>query len=105
MNRLSGSRITLAAAVLAGFLAIPPPLEAARVYVTVAPPAPIVEVRVVAPSPKHVWIAGFHRWNGTAYVWVPGRYVLPPHAGQVWVAGHWGHHTVHGHYWVEGRWR
>ena len=105
MNRLSGSRLLVAAAALCASLAAPPVLEAATVYVKVAPPAPIVEVRAVAPSHAHVWIGGYHRWNGTAYVWVPGRYALPPHPGQVWVPGHWSHHKVHGYHWIDGHWR
>ena len=105
MNRLSGSRLLVAAAVLAASLAASPALAAVRVYVKVAPPVPIVEVRTVAPSPTHVWIGGFHRWNGTAYAWVPGRWALAPRPGAVWVPGHWAHHRVHGHYWIEGRWR
>lgn len=105
MNRLSGFRLLLVAAVFGGSLAASPALAGPRVYVKIAPPAPIVEVRAVAPSPGHVWIGGFHRWDGAAYVWVPGRYELPPRRGQHWVAGHWAHHKVHGHYWVEGRWK
>ena len=104
MNRLSGTRLLVAAAVLGASLAASPAVGA-PVYVKVAPPARRVEVRVVAPSPKHIWIGGFHRWDGTAYVWVPGRYELPPRHGQVWVSGHWTHHKHHGHYWVEGHWK
>ena len=69
MNRLSGFRVGLAAAALAAFLSSTA-AQAAVVYVKVAPPAPIVEVRTVAPSAGHVWIAGYHRWDGAAYVWV-----------------------------------
>jgi hypothetical protein len=76
-----------------------------RVYVRIGPPAPIVETRVVAPSPHHVWIAGYHRWDGQAYVWVPGRWDLPPVHHHAWVAGHWAHHHQNGWYWVEGHWR
>ena len=92
-----------AATVLAGALWAAPAF-AARVYVTVAPPAPIAEVRVVAPGPHHIWIAGFHRWDGRAYIWVPGRWELPPRPGVVWVPGHW-RHARRGWYWVEGHWR
>ena len=77
----------------------------ARVYVRVGPPAPIAEIRVVAPSPRHVWIAGYHRWDGGAYVWTPGRWELPPAHHTGWVAGHWVHHGSNGWYWNEGRWR
>src|SRR4029453_12974737 len=91
------------AAVLAGALNAAPAL-AARVYVKVAPPAPIAEVRVVAPGPGYVWVGGFHRWDGKAYAWVPGRWALPPRAGVVWVPGHWKKHA-HGWYWVEGHWK
>jgi hypothetical protein len=93
----------VAAALLGASLA-GSPAEGAHVYVKVAPPAPRVEVRVVAPSAGHVWIGGYHRWNGTAYVWFPGRYELPPRHGQVWVPGHWANNK-HGHYWVEGHWK
>jgi len=104
MNRLSGFRVGLAAAALAAFLSSTA-AQAAVVYVKVAPPAPIVEVRTVAPSAGHVWIAGYHRWDGAAYVWVPGRWALPPRPHAVWVAGHWAHHRANGYYWVEGRWK
>lgn len=91
------------AAVLAGALHAAPAL-AARVYVKVAPPAPIAEVRVVAPGAGYVWVGGFHRWDGKAYVWTPGRWALPPRAGVVWVGGHWKKHA-HGWYWVDGHWK
>ena len=93
-----------AAAVFAGALTASTASALPRVYVKIAPPAPIAEVRVVAPGPRHVWIGGYHRWDGRAYVWVPGRWALPPRAGVVWVAGHW-KHGPHGWYWVEGHWR
>lgn len=75
-----------------------------RVYVRVGPPAAVVETRLVAPGPRHVWIAGYHRWDGRAYAWVPGRWELPPRQRAVWVSGHW-KHSRHGWYWEEGRWR
>ncbi len=88
------------------FLAIgaAPCLAGARVFVRVAPPAPPADVRVVAPGPGHVWIGGFHRWDGAAYVWVPGRWAVAPRPHAVWVPGHW-KHSRHGWYWLEGHWR
>jgi WXXGXW repeat (2 copies) len=77
---------------------------AQEVVVRVAPPRPIVETRVVAPSHDHVWIAGYHRWDGNAYVWVPGRWELPPRPHAHWVAHKWVHR--HGGYvLVEGHWK
>ena len=75
-----------------------------EVVVRVPPPHPVVEVRGVAPAHGYVWIAGFHRWDGRAYVWVPGRWELPPRPHARWVAAHWMHR--HGG-WVlaEGHWR
>jgi hypothetical protein len=75
-----------------------------RLYVRIGPPPPVYEVRVVAPGPEFVWIDGYHRWNGNAYVWVAGRWERPPHPRAVWVRGHWDH-SNRGYYWVEGRWR
>jgi hypothetical protein len=75
-----------------------------EVIVRVAPPHPVVETRVVAPGPGYVWISGYHRWDGAAYVWAPGRWELPPHPHQHWVAHRWVH--KHGGYvLVEGHWR
>jgi hypothetical protein len=76
-----------------------------RVYVRIGPPAAIVETRPVAPGPHHVWIGGYHRWDGQAYLWVPGRWDLPPARHRGWVAGHWAHHRHNGYYWVDGHWR
>ena len=101
MKRFRNSLI--AASVLAGALSAAPAL-ADPIYVKIAPPAPIVEARVVAPGPDYVWIPGFHRWDGRAYVWVAGRWDRPPRPHAVWVAGHWRHHR-NGWYWIEGRWK
>jgi WXXGXW repeat (2 copies) len=75
-----------------------------HVYVRIGPPAPVVEVRAVAPGPRYVWIDGYHRWNGRAYVWTPGRWVVPPRAHAVWVPARWVHER-RGWYFVEGHWR
>jgi hypothetical protein len=43
-----------------------------------APPAPLPEIRSLAPVPGMVWVAGWWHWDGTAYVWLPGRWESPP---------------------------
>jgi hypothetical protein len=76
----------------------------AEVVVRVGPPAAIVETRPAAPGPNYVWIGGYHRWDGNAYAWVPGRWDVPPRAHARWVAHHWV--KRHGGWvLVEGRWR
>jgi YXWGXW repeat-containing protein len=52
----------------------------ARVYLRVGPPAPIVDARVIAPGPGYVWTPGSYTWDGSAYLWVHGRWELPPPA-------------------------
>jgi hypothetical protein len=79
-------------------------VQAADVVVRVAPPAPIVEHRTVAPSPRHVWVGGYHRWDGKAYAWTAGRWEVPPREHAVWVAPRWEHRS-NGYVFVEGRWR
>jgi hypothetical protein len=77
----------------------------AQVFVRVAPPAPIVET-APPPPPEHpgwAWHAGYHRWDGERYVWVPGVYEEPPHPHAHWVAGHWGNGRG-GYQWHEGHW-
>ena len=94
----------LFAALLSMVLTAWPASASTRVYVRVGPPAPVVEVRPVAPGPRFAWVDGYHRWDGRAYVWVPGRWALPPRAGVAWVPGHWAH-TTRGYYFVQGHWR
>lgn len=70
------------------------------------PPPPPTETVPPVPTehPDWAWHDGYHRWNGTAYEWVPGTYVEPPYKGAKWVPGHWDHR--HGGYvWVEGHWK
>ncbi len=78
--------------------------QAAEVVVQVGPPRAIVEHRSPRPGPRHVWIAGYHRWDGRAYVWEHGRWDLPPHEHAVWVAPRW-QHRHDGYVFIEGRWR
>lgn len=94
----------LLSGVLVAALGTSPLPAAVRVYVGVAPPPVIVEKIPVAPSRNHIWVRGFHRWDGRAYVWVPGHFVVRPRPGAIWVAGHWVKHR-RGWYWVDGRWR
>jgi WXXGXW repeat (2 copies) len=97
-------RGVFAAALLSMVLSAIPASASTRVFVRVGPPAPIVEVRPVAPGPRYVWVEGYHRWDGRAYAWMPGRWVVPPRARAVWVPGRWVHEK-RGYYWVDGHWR
>jgi hypothetical protein len=99
MNRRFFAVIALAASFGAGAS-----VQALPVYVNIAPPAPKVEVRVVAPGPGYIWVGGYYRWHGGAYAWVPGKWALPPHPGAVWIPGHW-KSTPHGWNWKAGHWR
>jgi len=71
--------------------------------VEVPPPGVRIEVRGFAPSPAHVWIDGHWAWEGR-WVWVAGRWVVPPAGRRSWVPGRWERHH-RGWVWVEGRWR
>lgn len=96
-------RTALAGAFLSLALAAGP-VSAARVVVRVGPPAARIEVRGRAPSPRHAWVGGYWRWNGSAHVWVAGSWQLPPRRGGVWVDGHW--RKARGEWvWVAGHWR
>jgi hypothetical protein len=83
------------------------PREArAEVFVRIGPPRPVVERVVPAPGPRFVWVGGYYRWSGRAYVWVPGRWVVPPHARAVWVAPAWAFVPARGGYvFIAGHWR
>jgi hypothetical protein len=71
------------------------------VEVSVAPPAPLVEV-VPQPKPHHFWVHGYWRWNGRSHVWVPGYYEAE-RRGYVFREPHW--ENIGGHwYFHEGGW-
>ena len=76
----------------------------AQVFVGVAPPRPLVERRLARPGPRYVWTPGYHRWDGRAYVWVPGQWVLRPRPRAIWVPARWVHRP-RGWVFVEGHWR
>jgi hypothetical protein len=99
-NLLAAPLIALALTLLASCVAAPAP---GVVYVRTAPPPIQSEVLLVSPGPDYVWIRGYHRWENTAYVWVPGRWERRPHATAKWVDGRW-HHDSHGWYYIDGRW-
>lgn len=91
--------------IFAGLLGLSAAAYAAEVIVRVAPPAPqSVVVLGRAPGPKYVWIGGYHTWNGNRYVWVAGRWALPPRGMTVWVAPRWAPRKG-GYVFVAGRWR
>jgi hypothetical protein len=97
-------RRLLSTAILAGALALG--AASAQVYVRMGPPPPPPREYVpVRPGPRYVWVGGFQRWDGARYVYVPGRWVLPPRPYyHQWVPGHW-RETRRGWVWVEGHWR
>jgi hypothetical protein len=95
------------AAVLTGVACAPPPPPRERVvvYEQPAPPPPVTEVVVAQPGPEYVWVRGHHRWDegAHAYVWVSGRWVVPPTGFHAWHEGHW-QRGNHAYVWIEGRW-
>ena len=78
--------------------------QAAEIVIKLRPPISIHEHRAYRPSPRHVWISGYHRWDGRAYVWEAGRWDVPPREHAVWVAPRY-QHRRDGYVFVEGRWR
>jgi WXXGXW repeat (2 copies) len=103
-----GLSFLLAALVLVGLVVTPATASAqvrVRVYAPAPPPAPVREVIGVAPSHRHAWVPGYHRWDGRAYAWEPGRWAVRPRSRARWMPGHWERGGRRGWYFVEGRWR
>ena len=89
---------------LIGTAAAAPTLAEAQVYVRVGPPRPLYERRPAPPVAGYAWRAGYHRWDGSRYIWTPGAYVAPPRPRAYWVQGRWVP-GPRGYYWREGYWR
>jgi hypothetical protein len=77
---------------------------AADIVVRIRPPHVVIERRGARPSRNHVWVSGYHRWDGNAYAWNQGRWEQPPRPRAHWVAHHWTHQRD-GWVLVEGHWR
>ena len=75
----------------------------AQIFVKIRPERPHY-VKVVAPSPRHVWIDEEWEPRGGAYVFVGGHWAEPPRPRAVWIPGHW-RTTPRGDVWVPGHWR
>jgi hypothetical protein len=97
-------KLLLAALMLVPHLAFAQVRIVGGIRVNVPPPALRVEVQPVAPSGRHVWIAGYWGWRGAAHVWNPGHWVVPPSPAYSWEPAHW--QDVGGHWmFYEGHWR
>lgn len=94
----------LGAAAISLVMLSAPKVHAQAWRVRVAPPAPVVEVIPAAPSPRHVWVPGYHRWNRGRHVWVPGVYVVPRPGYRRWEPHRWEQRGGEYHF-VPGGWR
>jgi hypothetical protein len=86
---------------LAGSAMLAPIAANAQVEITVAPPAPQVEV-VPAPRVGYVWAPGYWDWRGGRHVWVGGTWVHE-RPGYHWVPSHWDQHGDHYRF-ARGHW-
>jgi WXXGXW repeat (2 copies) len=96
------TRKTLLAAVLAGSLALPLAAYAERVYIDLAPPAPVYEQ--APPRDGYVYTPGYWQYDEGRrnHVWVKGEYQAQ-RRGEHWVAHEW--RQENGRYrFNEGRW-
>jgi hypothetical protein len=80
----------------------PPPMGV--VFAVREPPPVREEIIIERPGPEHVWIGGYWGWREREYVWVPGRWEVPPRGMRRWEAGRW-YHEPRGWFFVEGHWR
>lgn len=67
------------------------------------PPPPRVGVMGYAPGPGYVWTDGYYNRVGSQWVWVGGRWMVPPRGHSVWVRPEWrqegGRYRFHRGYW------
>ena len=76
----------------------------AQFVVKFRPLAPVIRVRPLAPSPRHVWVNGEYVWRSGEYIYTEGYWAEPPHPGYRWIEGHW-KETRRGWRWIPGHWR
>lgn len=83
-----GAAVCLAGALLTGCVVAPVAPYRGAAVVTVAPPAPQVEVYGPPPAVGYIWIAGFWNWIGGRHVWVGGHWEAP-RPGYRWAPHRW----------------
>lgn len=69
------------------------------------PPPPRAEAPPPSPGPEMVWMSGHWTWKPEArnYVWMEGKYAMPPRPRAAFVPGRWVQRTE-GWIWEDGRW-
>jgi hypothetical protein len=95
--------LVLAALTMGGCVVTARPAVYDGAVVTVAPPAPQVEVIGVAPAPGYVWFGGYWEWVGGRHVWRGGHWG-PGRPGYRWVGHHWVQGPGGGWHMVQGHW-
>ena len=75
-----------------------------ELIVSVAPPAPYVEVVPQRVYPNHVWTAGYWAWQGGRHQWVAGRWEAPPQGRSRWESHRWVQIPGRGWRFDSGRW-
>ena len=78
------------------------PAMAAEIITDVAPPPPHIE-NMGHPRDGYVWAAGHWEWNGRAYQWISGGWIVE-HGNAHWIADQW---EPMGNQWryVQGHWQ
>jgi hypothetical protein len=74
------------------------------IVVTQAPPTALSEPALPRPSAQHVWIPGYYTWRDNRYLWIAGRWELPPRSDATWVPPRWERESG-GYRFYEGYWR
>lgn len=79
----------------------------AQVSTSIAPPPLRIEDQPPLPGTGYLWTPGYWAWNTGAdeYVWVAGRWSLPPRVGYLWTPAWWdfdgGYYRFNNGYWGE----
>jgi hypothetical protein len=71
--------------------------------IATTPPPPVMEIVVVAPSPRHVWVPGYYTYRSGTYIQVQGSYQIPPRGRTSYSQGQW-QNTPKGYKRGRGHW-
>ena len=73
-----------------GWWRVPESDRLARQTLTAPSPPPAPQVEAVPPQRLGAtWIGGSWSWDGRGWIWLPGRWSLPPAPGAAWLAPQW----------------
>jgi hypothetical protein len=104
----SAALVALSTGIASAQVLVQPPASGTVVIAPSAPPPPRAEVIPPPPDAIAQWQPGHWGWDGARWVWIAGRFEIPPAEAQTsgwhWIPGQWVQRADGSWVWSGGHW-